>query len=262
MATKRCSIVLASGASLVALAALAGCGGSDTPATAAAAPLQAAAAPVQAADTTDAATIVAQGTGKVEGVPDMLTISLGIHTQADKAADALTENNLRAQALLDALAAQGVADKDVQTQNVSVGPVYGGENFSQIVGYQVDNSVVVKLHDLDRAGSIIDAVVAPAGDAIRVQGLGFSIDDPTDLLAAARADAVRRAKEQAEQLATAAGVALGKVRTISEVTSDGDLMFNAERLSGAGDAASVAVPIAPGSQEVTLQVTVVYEIDQ
>jgi uncharacterized protein YggE len=238
--------------------ALAGCGRDGGGTAAAATPLAAAAAPT---DGTDTPTIVAQGVGKVVAVPDVLTVSLGIHTQAGKAADALAENNLRTQALLDAIAAHGVDDKDVQTSNISVGPTYGGENFSVITGYQVDNTLTVKLRDLDNAGTVIDEIVVPAGDAIRLQGLGFSVDDPTELMGQARADAVERAAAQAQQLAAAAGVTVGAVRTISEVPTGGELPF-AEHMMGGAAADAASVPIAPGSQELSLQVTVVYEIDQ
>lgn len=253
---------------------LAACGSGDGGSDVAAAPLAAdtrldaaaasasAAGSAAAGDASDVPTIVARGVGKVVAVPDVLTVSIGIHTQAGKAADALAENNLRTQALLDSIAARGIDDKDVQTSNISVGPTYGGENFSVITGYQVENTLTLKLRDLDGAGAVIDELAVPAGDAIRIQGMGFSIDDPTDLMGQARTDAVERARAQAEQLAQAAGVALGNVRTISEVPSGSFEGFNESLSGGLAADAGTQVPIAPGSQELTLEVTVVYEIDQ
>ena len=234
---------------LAAVALVAGCSGDDAPVRPAGA---------QEADTppSDLPTITARGVGRVTGVPDVLTISIGVETRAEEAAVALEENNTKTQALLDLLKGEGVAEADLQTENLSISPTYN-DNGSRITGYQVTNSLRVTLRDLDRSGQIIDAAANAAGDAVRINGLSFSIDDTSDLYASARADAVRRARTQAEQLAEAAGVELGAVRTITEAPIGGDVIYE-ERLA-ASDAAAGA-PIEAGSQELTLTVTVVYDI--
>jgi uncharacterized protein YggE len=209
--------------------------------------------------------ITAQGIGKVTGVPDVLSVSLAIHTEGDTANGTLQENSLRTQQMLDAAKAAGVDAKDVQTVNVSVGPRFDftNPNRPRIIGYAADNSFEVKLRDLSKAGTTIDSLSSLAGDFLQVQGISYSIDDSTDLLATARADAVKRAATQAKQLADAAGVSLGGVRSITEVPQYG---YAADALAASGasaradGAASVPVALAPGSQQLTLTVTVVYDI--
>src|SRR5439155_24731186 len=132
-----------------------------------------------------------------------------LHTEGASAQDTLADNSARTQSVLDALKEQGVDDKDVQTTNVSVGPRYDTRNPPRIVGYAADNGFVVKLRELGKAGGQIDALVAVGGDALQVSGIGFSIGDPTATLAQARADAVKRAVDQAKQMADAAGAKLG-----------------------------------------------------
>ena len=240
--------VLVAGLAAVALAA--GCSGDDATGR------PAAAEEADPAPSADRPTITARGLGTVTGVPDVLTIAIGVETRAEQAADALADNNGRTQAVIDLLKAEGVAEADLQTADLSIFPTYTS-NGTRITGYQVTNSLRVTLRDLDRSGQIIDAAAGAAGDAVRIRGLTLSIDDTSDLYAAARADAVRRAKAQAEQLAEAAGVALGSVRTITEAPLQGP--GYEEQLGYAADAAGGA-PVQAGTQDLTLTVTVVYDI--
>lgn len=239
----------------LALAAVLGaaCGDSDAPASAAPG-----SSPVAGEGP---AVISASGLGTVTGKPDVLTVQLGVETSAPRAEDALDDNNNRATALIDTLKQRGVADKDIQTSQLSIYPRYDDQG-RRITGYQANNMVTAKLRDLGGAGALIDAAAEVAGDAVRVNSIAFSIDDDSALLATARADAVRRAKAQAEQMAEAAGVKLGKVRSISESGSSAPPMpYPMYAGAPAADAAK-SVPIEAGSQELNLTVNVIYEIAQ
>ncbi len=240
------------GPSLVALSLvwLAGCGSSGD-GEASAAPAQAGSA--EPADTTG---ITAQGVGEVTGVPDILRISMGVETRAEAASDALADNSARTRALIDTLKGAGVADEDLQTSELSVSPTFD-EDGREVTGYRVANRLEVTLRDIDRAGEVTDAATFAVGDAIRLQGLRFDIDDTSDLYAEARADAVERADAQATQLAGAAGVDLGPVRSITESPVGGPIPQPARRF--AADEAAAA-PIEAGSEELSLQVTVVYDL--
>lgn len=198
--------------------------------------------------------VTATATGGAVGVPDQLTADVGIANQGASAADVLAENNAKTQALLDELKLAGIDDKDVETTSVELGPRFDDED--KITGYQANNMLRVTLRDLETAGERLDALVKAGGDSARVQGisLGFAEDD--ELLSKARVDAVERAKAQATEMAEAAGAKLGKVRTITDVAGSGG--FD-ERLA-AEVATDSAVPIAAGSQELTVQVKVVYEL--
>ncbi|GAA1259104.1 SIMPL domain-containing protein [Pseudonocardia aurantiaca] len=201
-------------------------------------------------------TVTTRGVGIATGTPDLLTVTLGVQTRDRSAAAALDANNTRAAAVIDVLRAAGVAPADLQTSQLTVYPTYD-QTGSRISGYEVSNMVTARLRDITAAGAVIDRAGEVAGDAVRVQQVGFSIDDDSPVRAAARADGVRRAIAQATQLAEAAGVRLGPIRSITERPAEqpGPLPYAAD-----ARVAAQAVPIEPGSQKLTVAVEVVHEI--
>lgn len=214
-----------------------------------------AAAPAGPAD----AGITARGLGTVTGTPDVVTVVLGVQTQGPSAKGALDANTQQATALINMLKSRGVAEADLQTSQLSVDPSYNPAN-GRISGYQVTNQVTATLHNVGAAGAIIDAAGEAAGDAVRVQQLSFSIDDDSALRAKARADAVKQAQAQARQLADAAGVRLGRIRSISESAAapPPSPMYRQSMDAAAG----APVPIQPGAQTLNVSVDIVYDIDQ
>jgi uncharacterized protein YggE len=205
--------------------------------------------------------IAVRGVGLVKGTPDTLRVVLGVETRAASARDALAANNDKARALVDTLKQKGVETKDIQTSQLSIDPTYDDRG-QRITGYQVRNQVTATLHNISGAGALIDAAADAAGDAVRVQSMGFSIDDDSALKAEARTQAVHEAQLQAEQMAKAAGVKLGAVRLISEVPANGATPVY-ERFAGvpkAAGAADAPPPVEPGQQELSLTVDVVWDI--
>ena len=203
-------------------------------------------------------TIDVVGTGQVRGTPDVLSLTLGVGTRDKSAGTALTHNSELTSRLIGVLRDAGVDEKDIQTANLSISPVYDddGEN---VIGYGVSTTVDVQIRDLGKAGQIVDAAAEAAGDEIVVNSLYFSFDDNSDLVAQARAEAVKRARSQAEQLAKAAGVELGDVITMSESTSsEGPVLDAAPKAATAEDAGSV--PIQPGSESLAVQVSMSFKI--
>ncbi|MGW0173567.1 SIMPL domain-containing protein [Rhodococcus sp. NPDC003322] len=200
--------------------------------------------------------ISTQGVGKVTAAPDTATVVLGVQTQAATAEAALASNAEKATALIDSLKSRGIESKDIATSGLSVQPTFAPAS-TDITGYQVTNQVTATVHDIAGAGALIDAAAAAAGDAVRVQQMTFSIGDDSDLRAQARAKAVEQAKAQAGQIADAAGVELGGVRWISEVAA-----APPGPLPGRMQSDQVAsTPVEPGTQELTVTVSVVYDID-
>ncbi|HVW35099.1 MAG TPA: SIMPL domain-containing protein [Acidimicrobiia bacterium] len=250
------SALIAVALTAVAAVAFAGCA-KDDPKTAGASP----AANVSTVDGRPA--IAARGVGLVKGTPDTLRVVLGVETRSASAKDALAQNNDKANALVNTLKGKGVESKDIQTSQLSINPTYD-DHGQRITGYQVNNTVTATLHDINGAGALIDAAAGAVGDAVRVQSIGFSIDDDSALKAEARTQAVHLAQLQAEQMAKAAGVRLGAIRLISEVPSGGPAPVY-ERYDavakGAVPAASPA-PIEPGQQELSLTVDVVWDLAQ
>jgi uncharacterized protein len=200
-------------------------------------------------------TITGTATGTVKGVPDTLTVTLGVQSQAQSAQAALAQNADRATRVIAALKAAGVAPENLQTSELSLNPTFDRQG--HINGYSVSNMVTAKVHDVLNGGKVVDAAAAQAGDDIRVQGVALSIEDTGKLVAAARADAVHKARAQAGQLAKAAALELGPVEKITERRADS---FSPKLSFTADSAAASASPIEPGTQALTVDVTVVFAI--
>jgi uncharacterized protein YggE len=193
------------------------------------------------------------GTGQVKGTPDVADVSIGVSARGRTAGEALSTANDRAAKVIAALKDAGVSEDDLQTSGLSIQPTYDDD---VITGYQVSNMVDARLRDIAKTGEILDAAARVAGDEIRLQGIGFTIDDDSELLATARERSVKRARAQAEQLAAAAGVELGDVVSIDE----GSFAIPYAQRGFAEDSAAASVPIEPGTQTLSISTTVVYEI--
>ena len=207
--------------------------------------------PVRAApgDPPADAGVVVQGVGTATGTPDVLHVTVGVEAGAAAVDDALSAANAAAGKVLDALHAAGVADADLQTQNVHVYPRYDGTGQS-ISGYTAGQDVAVTLRDLGAAGATIGTAVAAGGDAARLQGVAYELDDDAALRSKARELAFADARATAEQYAKLAGRELGAVVLLREqVAPSGPVPM------AAGDSATStasAVPIAPGTTDVTV----------
>ena len=203
-----------------------------------------------------AAGVHVDGVGTATGTPDVLRVTVGVETTADAVADALQEADAAARRVLDALRGEGVPDDDVQTVNLAIHPSYGDDG-QQIVGYIARHDLEVTLRDLDRAGTTIGLLVEAGGDAARVQGISYALEDDAALQEEARAEAFAAARQKAEQYAELAGRTLGDVVEIREQLTASPPMPYAV----ADVARAEAVPIAPGSATVTVTVGVGWSLN-
>jgi uncharacterized protein YggE len=151
-----------------------------------------------------------------------------------------------------------VASADIQTSNLSLSPRYDG-NGNAVTGYAVSNQVTASIHDIAIAGRVVDAATRIAGNEIVVNGMYFTFGDDTKIVQQARADAVRRARSQAAQLAKAAGVQLGDLLSLTEDSIPPGPVVE-QSFKASADASS-APPIQTGSQTLSVQVTLIYEIN-
>src|SRR3954468_8097859 len=222
-------------------------------AAAVAAPVALGATATAASAASRSRTITVVGTGEVRGKPDVADLVLGVSGRAGSAAEVMSRIAAPAPKGIDTLHDAGVSDDDIQTADLSVQPVYDDDG--TVTGYEASNTVSVRIRDLGKAGAIVDAAATKAGDDIRVQGITFSIDDDSDLLAAARTKATKRARAQAEQLASGADVEVGEVRSITESTSSTPIAYAADAAEKAA-----STPVMPGSQTLSVQATVVFAI--
>jgi uncharacterized protein YggE len=201
------------------------------------------------------------GQGIVNVTPDVAILTVGVEAQRPTVAQARSETADAMNKLFQALKARGVADKDIRTSQFSIYPVYRYDERGRqqvLEGYRVQNTVTVKVRNLNNAGPIIDEAVAAAGDLARVQGISFTLDDPTPMRDQARTLAVKQAVAKARQMATDAGITLGSVLLLTE--SGGFEAPPVPMKLEARAAADSATPISPGELQVQVTVQIVYEI--
>lgn len=197
--------------------------------------------------------------GLSEGRPDMATINLGVTTEGETAQAALQENARRMQALTQALRRAGIAERDIQTSNVSVYPQqqYREGQEPLITGYQANNTVSAKVRNIDNTGRVIDAAIAAGGNT--VNGVFFSYQDPDAQLDAARRDAIAEARRRAELYASALDMRVVRIVAVNEGGGYAPPvpMPMAARMEAAQDAST---PIAPGQIETRVNVSVTFEL--
>jgi uncharacterized protein YggE len=206
-------------------------------------------------------TMSISGSGKAYLTPDTAYVNIGVHTEGKNAAEAVSTNNSQSQKVIDALKNQGIAEKDIQTTNFSIYPQQQYDSLGKPTGeisYQVENSVVVTVRDIDKVGKVLDATVKAGANSIN--SVEFEVADKTKALSEARKSAVKDAQTKAEELADAAGIDLGEVQTITEYTASSPtpVYIAGARAPMAEEASSV--PIQPGQMVLTVEVNIVYII--
>jgi hypothetical protein len=223
-----------------------------------------ASAPAAMAQTAPRETPLVQGTmlsvsasGSSEAAPDMATINLGVATEGQTAQAALAENGRRMAALIQALRRAGVAERDIQTTNVSVYPQqqYRDGQPPLVTGYQANNSVSAQVRNINNVGRVIDAAVAAGGNT--VNGVSFSHQDPEAQLDIARRDAIAEARRRATLYAEALGMSVARIVAVSE---GGGFAPPVMPMAMERMAASDATPVAPGQLETNVTVNVTFEL--
>jgi uncharacterized protein len=205
--------------------------------------------------------LTVSGAGKVSLKPDIAYVYVGVHTEKPSAAEAVAENNTNTQKLIEALKAAGVDANDIQTTNFSIwqNSQYGPDGKPSGTNYAVDNTVYLTVRTLSQLGDLLDAAVRAGAN--NINSIQFDVADKTKALSDARAEAVKTAKTQADELAAAAGVTLGGIQSIQYFDASPSPVFQGKGMGGGGAAsADVAVPISPGQMQITVTVTIAYEI--
>jgi uncharacterized protein len=209
-------------------------------------------------------TISISGEGKVSAVPDIASLSFGVQTGRQKTAQSAMEMlSKNMNAVLDAVKNQGIAEKDIGTESLSLYPAYDWNDGKQTPrGFEASQSLRVKVRDLDKIGAVLSA--ATNAGANQAGGVSFTIDDPNALQAAAREKAIEDAKKKARILANDLGVSIGKLMGFSEGGGfpPTPMYARAEMMDrGMGGGGSDPLPLPSGEQEVHVMVTLTYEID-
>ena len=204
------------------------------------------------ADTTG--TISVTGSATVNVVPDLATLSLGVTTSGDTAAAAMAANSAAVTAVIARLKAAGIADRDMQTSNLSLNPNWvpdASGTTSVIKGYVASNMLTVRIKALDTTGAVLDAAIADGANTLN--GLTFGLQNDRPKQDEARRAAVADALARAKLLAEAAGATLGPILSINEVEG---FQPGPQPMFKSSDA--MAVPVAAGEVGVSASVTITW----
>ncbi len=211
------------------------------------------------------------GEGRITVEPDLAILSLGVETRSETVAEASAMATEAMDAVMVALEATGVEERDIQTRRFYIQPDYdyvtdvtpggGSRNRQVLAGYRVSNDLTVKVRDMDSVGEVMNGAIGAGGDAIRFNGLRFTVEDTEALTSELREAAVADALAKAQHMAKLADVELGKLVYITDGQSpeSGSESFGEARLYAA--AALAAPPVSGGEIEVSMSVYVAFAIE-
>jgi len=198
----------------------------------------------------EAGGITVVGTASVVSVPDRAELSFGVESQGRTARAALAANAAEMRKVIAAVKAAG--GTDVKTQSVSLSPRYNETN--EVQAFVAVNSVSATIKDLSKAGALIDAAVSAGAN--QVYGPSLSRGDQTELYRQALKTAVVNARVNAQVLATAANLSLGRVTAIVEGGgAPQPLPYSTDKAM-----ALDSTPIEPGTQQTSASVTVTFSV--
>lgn len=199
--------------------------------------------------------------GESRRVPDLAVLSAGVVTQAADAAGAMRENAGRMERVIAALRRAGVAERDIQTSNVSLNPQYRySENVPPVItGYQATNTVTVRFRDIRRSGAILDVLVREGAN--QINGPTLTLDQPQAAEDEARTDAIRKARARATLYAQAAGLRVKRILSISESGGYAPPPPMPMMQRGMAMDAAAKTDIVPGEQTVSIAVNVSFELE-
>ena len=205
--------------------------------------------------------------GRTARAPDLAVFTAGVASTGKTAGEALTANSADMNRVIAALKRAGIADRDIQTSNLSLNPVYEQQQPSRsypsvaqqqpkIIGYQVSNNVTVRQRNLEEFGKVIDTLVAAGAN--QVNGPDFQIDRADPALDEARVEAIGKARARADLYARAAGLKVVRMVSISETGGYAPPPMPMYRVQMAAEAAPA--PVAAGEVALTTNVTVQFEL--
>ncbi len=216
--------------------------------------------------------ITVTGRGEAISIPDIATFSFSVNETAKTVKEAQDMATEKINKALAAVKSGGVSEKDIKTLSYNINPHY---EYNQIycvtvpcpqgrnvlTGYDVSQSIEVKVRDLSKAGELFDAI-GKAG-VQTVNGLSFAIDNIDSVKAMARADAIAKAQVKAEKIAKDLGVKLVRVTSFYDSSDEQIYAPYAREAMVSADMMSIkaAAPQIPtGEQKVTASVSITYEI--
>jgi uncharacterized protein YggE len=211
----------------------------------------------RAADSVADDTVDVVGVGETEGVPDEVTVNFGVRVTRTSVEAALDARSEAAHKLIDALRAQGLDDKDLQTTDLSLYRRHKRHDPTEY--YVASESVQATISPIDTAGETIDAA-ARSSRYVDIGGMSFDIKNDAALITEARANAYADAKKKAEQYADLAGRTLARVERVSETVRNPGRVYYGAAAGSTTSADRAPAPIEAGTQTVRVRVTIVWQL--
>lgn len=206
-------------------------------------------------------TIMVEGQASREVTPDMAVITLGVVTDRATALDAAQQNGQTVKALVTQIKAGGIADRDIETTQATLSPVYNDPKNGEaprVKGFQAANVVQIKVRTVADAGPLAGRLIDKGANTL--QGIDFTVADPAPVLDVLRAEATKDARRRAEIYAAAAGAKLGRVLAIRPDQQPDFVM--ARRPAPSAMREAVAVPLQAGTQRLDARVTITWSLDE
>ena len=206
--------------------------------------------------------------GRSNPTPDLAVFSAGVTSQGKTAGEALSANSADMNKVVAALKRAGIADRDIQTSNLSLNPIYQPQRpmpdgtvepaQPKIIGYQVYNTVNVRQRNLAQFGRVLDTLVAAGAN--QINGPNFQMDDPDAATDEARTQAMKKARARANLYASAAGLKVLRILAISEsggYVPQPQVMYSRAAMA---DGMEKSTPVAAGEVSLISTVTVLFEL--
>lgn len=209
----------------------------------------------------DATTLEISAQVDVKAEPDVASITAGVMTSETTAEAAMKENATRMNAIFKALKEAKIAEKDIQTSGININAQYNYEERQapKLIGYQANNNVTILIRDLQKIGSVIDALVSQGAN--QMNGPNFTLENPEEILDSARKEAVNKARRRAELYATAVGMKVKRIRTLSESINTGGappypMMAMRSKMADTAE----STPVASGQVALSVAVNISFEL--
>jgi uncharacterized protein YggE len=206
-------------------------------------------------------TVTVTASGSASASPDTLTVDFSVLTSSKSSRTALQRNNLQTHALEATLVRSGVEEKNLQTSNFSITQSFNSQGNPN--GYVAENDLTATLHNLQKAGTVIDAAQASVGNDVQINNTTYSIAHSSKFEAEARMAAMRNAIAKGQELALGGRETLGQILTVTEQENvPAPIAFNLPRASSGVSAKSpVPVPLRQGLQTINVDVNVEFALN-
>ena len=205
-------------------------------------------------------TVSFSGQGKITAKPDVALVNLVILTEANSSKVAQDDNAAKSAKVVDFLKKQKVEEKDIKTSGYNIYPQYNypvGRR-AEITGYQVNQTLEVKIRDLANVSKILDGVVTAGVN--QVNSLSFQVDDPEKLKAEARELAIKDAKRKANTLQSQLDIRLGHIVNFTEGYTGVPVPVYYDKALSAAGIGGGGPEVPAGENDITVTVQITYQI--